>query len=694
MRPTTLVVAIAAALPALVAAQATLPTVTVTAEQGAAAQSYNPLVSSSATKLDAPLRDIPQTVNVVNEALIKDQAAHSLQDALQNVPGVSFHIGDGQRDQVYIRGFDAIGDQFVDGLRDDALYYRDLSNVERVEVVKGPAAVLYGRGSSGGIVNRITKKPRPESRRELELTVGSWDQKRGAFDFGDAMGDTVDFRVTGAMERAGSFRDEGFLEREAVAPSLAMKLSRDTRLLVQAEYLRDRRITDMGIPAFRGRPADVSLDTYYGTADAEDDDFSQSEVSSGRITLDHRINDSFALRNHFGIYSYDLDRQNTFAATVNETTQKASLFHGAVDRQDEGWFNQLELTQELSAAGMRHQLLYGLEFGRQEKDFQSWNWSVRPAVDIFDPVRPALSAFGNRVLANDNLTTMNVASAYVQDLVTLSPQWKALVGLRHDRFEQEVKDRMPGQSDRDRSDSEWSPRTGLVFQPNAWQSWYLSYSRSFQPAGETLTFTSAQAEMKPEETSNIEIGTKLDFLDGRLSATAAVFELERTDIKNTDPVTKKLVAVGTQRTRGVELTLAGEIAPRWTLSAGYAYLDARITRSVGVQNGVALEDNRAALTPENSANVWLMHDLGHGLSVGGGVRHVGDRYASPDNLVTLPDYVTADAAVTYKTKTYDLALNVKNLTDEEYFVSGHGASNNLNAPGAPRSVELTARFRF
>lgn len=672
--------------------EATLPAVKVTA--GVEASAYQAAAATSATRINAPLRDIPQTVNVVTEALIDDQGARSLQDTLQNVPGVSFHIGDGQRDQAYIRGFDAIGDQYVDGLRDDGLYYRDLSNIERVEVVKGPAAVLYGRGSSGGIINRITKKPGPDAVREVELIVGSDDQKRATFDVGAAVNEAADFCIAGAIERSGSFREEGFVERENLAPSLALRLSPDTRLLIQAEKLRDRRITDMGIPAFQGRPTDVASDTYYGTANAERDDYSEANVTAGRITLDHRIDDSLSLRNHFGTYSYTLNRQNTFAATVNEAARTGSLFHGATDRDDEGWFNQLELSQDLNAGSMRHQLLYGLEIGRQRKDFQSWNWNVRPTVDLFDPVLPELSAFGSAVLANDNLTTMEVTSLYVQDLVTLSPQWKALVGLRHDEFRQQVKERIAAQPDRERTDSEWSPRAGVVFQPTDWQSWYLSYSRSFQPSGETLAFSSAQAEMAPEETTNLEIGTKLDLLDGRVSATAAVFELERTNIKNTDPVTRALVAVGTQRTRGVELTVAGEIAAGWQLSAGYAYLDARVTRSVAVQNGVALEGTRAALTPEHSANLWLVHDLGHGFSVGGGLRYVGDRYASPDNLVTLEEYVTADAVLMYKTRAYDLALNVKNLTDEEYFISGHGASNNLNAPGAPRSVELTARFRF
>jgi catecholate siderophore receptor len=661
---------------------------------------YQPLTTTTAAKIDAPLRDIPQTVNVIPEKLIQDQAAQSMQDALKNVPGVSFHIGDGQRDQFYIRGFDAIGDLFVDGIRDDALYYRDLSNVERIEVVKGPAAVLYGRGSSGGIINRITKKP-GVSVRDVEVTLGSYDKKRAAFDIGETLGEAAAFRLTGAVEDSGSFRDEGFLERESIAPSLSFQFTEDTRLLLQVEKLHDRRITDMGIPAFRGKPANVNRDTYYGVADAEDNDYSDSDVLSGRATLEHKFSDNVTLRNVFGTYNYELDRKNTFGQIVNESTQRVRLFHGETRRQDDGWFNQLELTQKAELAGMQHQLLYGVEVGRQYKDLQVWNYGVRPEVPLFNPGQPALSAFGPRPATPtaNNLTTLKVTSAYVQDLLTLSEHWKALVGLRHDKFEQIVDDRRA--ADRDRTDSEWSPRAGLVFQPTAWQSYYVSYSRSFQPSGEVLAFTASQAEMAPEETTNIEIGTKLDFLGGRLSTTAALFHLERENIKNTDPVTRALVPVGTQRTRGLELTLTGELAPGWQVYAGYAHLDARITESIATQTTnttpgvvVPLEGNRAALTPQNSANLWLMRDLGQGFSVGGGFNYVGDRYASPDNTVTLDSYLTLDAAAIYRSKQYDVALNLKNLTDEEYFVSGHGASNNLNAPGAPRTAELTLRLHF
>lgn len=655
---------------------------------------YQAVTASSATKIQAPLKDVPQTVNVVTDRLIEDQAAHSLQDTLRNVPGVSFHIGDGQRDQFYIRGFEALGDLFIDGLRDDAMYYRDLANIERVEVVKGPAAVLYGRGSSGGIINRISKKPSATPVREAELTVGSFGQKRLALDVGDRLGDAAQFRVVGAVEDADSFRDQGFLKRNLIAPSLALALSPDTKLLFQVEQLNDRRVTDMGIPAYRGKPAKVSRKTYYGTNNADRDDYSDADVTSGRIKLDHRINDSLSLSNHFGTYRYRLDRQNTFGQTVNNNTGEVSLFHGATDRDDQGWFNQLELTQRLATGSVGHQLLYGIELGKQDKDLQVYNWSKKPTTSVLNPVQPSLSAFGSRVLGTNNRTSLDVQSVYVQDLITFTPQWKALVGIRHDTFRQSVNERMANAVDRERTDREWSPRAGVVFQPNSWQSYYLSYSRSFQPSGEVLAFTTAQSQMAPEETSNVEAGVKLDLFGGKASATAAVFELERTDIKSTDPVTKAIIPVGEQRTRGVELTLAGEVAPGWQLSAGYAYLDAVITKSIGLSNGVAIDGKRAALTPMHSANLWLMKDLGHGFRLGGGLNYADDRYAAPDNTVTLDGYVTADAALIYQAKAYDLALNVKNIADKHYFVSGHGASNNLNMPGAPRSVELTARFRF
>lgn len=248
----------------------TLPAVNVV---GAQDDGYTTPDATSGTKTNAPLRDVPQTINVVPARVLEDQHVNSMQDALKNVPGVSFSHGDGQRDQVSIRGFSAMTDQYVDGFRDDALYFRDLSNIERVDVIKGPAAVLYGRGSAGGLINRISKKP-GRNITAANLSLGSWKDRRLEADLGRTTGDqSLSWRLTGAIEKADSYRHQQFLDRKAIAPSAQIRFSPDTQVLLQAEYLNDRRVTDFGIPAYQGRPVNVDPGTYYGAANARDADY-------------------------------------------------------------------------------------------------------------------------------------------------------------------------------------------------------------------------------------------------------------------------------------------------------------------------------------------------------------------------------------------------------------------------------------
>ena len=675
------------------ASSAELPEIRV---QGARepAPTYHPPTATTATKVEAPLRDIPQTVNVVPQQLLQDQAVRSMEGALKWVPGVGLSHGDGQRDQVTIRGFTAIADQFVDGLRDDALYFRDLSNIEQVEVIKGPASVLYGRGSSGGLINRITKKPGID-KTEVAATVGSWNQRRGEFDLARNFAESgIAFRITGAVERADSYRDQQFLKREVLSPSLSFKLSPDTSLLLQADYLSDRRVTDFGIPAYRGRPVDVPARTYYGAANARDTDYTQSDVTSFGFTLNHRFNDQLSIRNAFRRYDYSLDRNNTLVGSVNEAALRASLNRSNVRRDEDGYLNQTELTQKLALAGMEHQIMYGLEFGKQNKDQVFRTQNNIATVALFNPVPPALPFRVTAAPATDNLGIMKTASIYVQDLVAISSHWKALAGVRYDRFEQQTDERRPGQRDLNRTDRAWSPRVGIVYQPTLSQSYYASVSKSFQPSGESFPLAANNADIAPEKTTNQEIGAKFDLFEGKASATASLFRLERTNIKATDPVTNRLIPIGVQRTDGLELTLSGELPGGWQIWSGYAYLDAAITSSIARDAGQPVEGKRATLTPKHTANLWLTKSLGHGLRAGAGVNYVADRFANPGNTVTLPSYTTVDAMVAYRVAKWDLQLNINNLFDRDYIVSGHGTSRNLNLPGAPRNVQLTARYAF
>lgn len=662
---------------------------------------YKPEQSKAALKIDAPLRDVPQSINVVPQSVLRDQGADSLEDALKNVPGIGLSNGDGQRDQVTIRGFSAIGDQYIDGVRDDALYFRDMSNIERVEVIKGPAAVLYGRGSSGGLINSVTKKPTFAPVQEVGVSFDSEGKRRTQFDAGwaDQEQKNKAFRVTGALEDSDTFREDGFLERKALAPSAYFQLSDDLEINLGASYLYDKRLIDFGIPSLNGRPVDVGRDKRFGSADA-DQDYTRSEIFSLTAGIDYRINDAFTLSNTSRYYHYDLDRNNTLAhtdanrfVTAPDGTLLVKLKRGNVQRKEDGWFNQTELKQNAMIAGLNHQLLYGVEFGRQEKDQQFYNQNDVARVPVYGDTLLPVPSQANRK-TGDGLNTQETTGLYVQDLIELSPHWKALLGVRYDEFDQSFRDDLNGKAELERTDYTLSPRAGLVWQPDDAQSYYLSVSRSYQPSGEMFQVSATNVELKPEQTTNYEIGAKWNLLQDRLMLTAAVFRLERTDIKTTDPINPaKLVLAGEQRTDGFETTFMGQLSDKWQLYGGYAFLDAEITKSNSKTNGVDNEGQVPTLTPRHSANLWAVRSLDTDWRVGMGANYVGSRYTALDNETEMPGYTTVDAALFYQQPKWDAALRLFNVFDKEYYASAHG-SVDLITSGAPRTLELSANYRF
>lgn len=684
--------------------EVSLPEVAV---QGNKDVGYSPAISTSATKSSTPLRDVPQTVNVIPEQLIRDQGARSMQDVLRNVPGVGMSSGDGQRDQVTIRGFSAISDQFIDGIRDDAMYYRDLSNIERVEVLKGPAAVLYGRGSSGGLINRVTKKPQDSDFGEVTVTLGSNDLKRTSFDMNNSLNENVDLRVTGAYEDSGSFRDQGFVERSSIAPSLAIKFTEDTKLLVQGEFAKDKRVTDFGIPSFNGKPVDVPISTYYGSGNARHDDYTATENASLTAAFDHRFNDALSVRNVTRYYIYDLDRNNTLpGGTVDTATLTVGRSRGQVTREEDGYFNQTDFIYKNALGGLKQEWLFGMEVGKQNKFQQFSNKANIDRVSIFNPggVVPRALTAAEIAAGRPADSVFKVLGIYAQDQIALTPEWKALLGIRYDTFKQDTHfggaATIPAPLSR--TDKTWSPRAGLVWQPSETASYYVSYSKSYQPSGESFALAANNADNAPEQTENREIGAKLDFLDGALSVTGALFNLVRSDIKTIDPAnTTVLINVGEQRTNGLELTASGSLPHGWDISTGYAYLDGRITKSNSTVSTaqtptvlIALEGNRPSLTPKHSAFVWAIKQLGGGFSVGGGLNYSADRFASQSNAVVLPSYLTADLAAYYRSKLYDVTVNLKNVTDKKYIVSAHGSNDNLLMPGAPREIQVALTYKF
>jgi catecholate siderophore receptor len=647
--------------------------------------------SETVAKLPIPTRDLPQSVEIVNQQLIESQAVRSMQDALYNVTSVVVAQGEGRRDQFLIRGFNALGDQFIDGVRDDAPYYRELANVERIEVIKGPAAVLYGRGSSGGLINRVTKRPNYEEQiGKADLIFGSYGLKRGVIDFGRPLiSDKLAFRLVGAGEETGSFRHYFFLRRGFVAPSLAWRPTSDTDVLMQVEYLQDHRLPDRGLPSYRGRPVDVPIGTYYGYPDR---DSTTNRAFSQAIKVEHRINDAWSVRNLFRHIGYATDFYTTApdgVSLVNGQLRVLRRQYSSSSRQD-NFFNQTEATGSLRLFGWQHLTLFGVELGSQDRKSIFYRNSTVGSVSLINPIlTPPVTS--NQPTTNNDFDG-RVLGLYAQDLITFARQWKLLVGARYDRFNQKLVDFLGGPT-LGRIDREWSPRVGLVYQPTQLVSLYVSFTRSFQPSGENLSLATNNVEIKPETTRNYEAGVKAMIAPLRLNTTLAVFRLERDNIKTTDPQNPtRLLPIGKQRTDGIETTFAGTPLRGLDLFGGFSLLSARIVRSTSVSAGVPLQGRRAGLVPQAMGNIWMTYALPKNFAIGFGAYGRSKVFTSANNLVTLPGFVRFDAGLFWRREHYEAGINLRNITNRRYYETSHGDNNIL--PGAPINGSFTLRYRW
>ncbi len=638
----------------------------------------------TATRTGTALKDVPQSVSAVTSEELQERNARSVNEALETVPGVSMTMGEGRRDQVNIRGFSALFDQYLDGFRDDSPYYRDLGNVERIEVLRGPASVLYGRGSGGGLVNRESKKPRfGGDIGEVSLAAGSDGFVRGTFDIGRSSGEDFAWRFNAASERADSFRDHYSLQRQMLAPSAAWRIGNGT-LTAQAELLKDRRTPDRGVPGINGRPADVDISTYYGDRAR---DHLDNDAAQGRVGWLAPIGERWQLRVAAVGTRVDGTFYNTYVVKPSADGTMVERAQYNADTHSRDSFGQAELLGDIDGGGIAHTLLLGIEGGHQQRDTRQWRGTAGN-VSLVDP-DPGIGSMPG-ALSTDRAFVGNSVGVYAQDQMALAEHWKALVGARWDRYEQDLEDHL-GTDPLSRTDNKLSPRAGLVWQPNVHQSVYGAWSRSFQSSGDGFSLATNTADLEPEQSTLKEVGWKGEWLDGGLTAAVAVFEQTRDGLRTADPADPtRLIQVGEQRSRGAEFELGGRIGEHFDLRFGYTHLDAEIVRSNDNQGGIPLQGNRPSNVPEDSASLWSTYALGHGFDVGLGVFAVGDRFSANDNLITLPGYVRTDALLRWRGGKHEIALNLRNLGDITYYETAHTTHQIM--PGAPRSVALTWRM--
>lgn len=665
--------------------------------------SYDVDVTTSATRTPTDLNDIPQAISIVTEAQIDDQSLRSIADVLRYVPGATFGQGEGHRDQVTLRGNGSTADFFVDGLRDDVQQYRGLYNVDRIEVLKGPNAMIFGRGGGGGVINRVLKRPLAS---DFVRGTLSADNEGGFLidaDLNHAFSEAIAVRLNGVYERFETFRDVYEGDRFAINPTLAWSIGGRTRIDLGYEYSQDDRAVDRGIPSLAGRPLSGFRDTFFGDPDVNDTAF-DANVLRGRI--EHAFSDTLTLTSRILYGDYDKAYQNVFPATAVTVSATDPRTLGIEAYRDttvrENLFSQTDLVWEVATGPLSHVLLAGVEIGRQDTTSERINGFFlgvpttsngrRAVVSLTDPlVTPAVefragpAGVGNRRTASQ----ADVLAFYVQDQVSIGDHLDLIAGLRYDRFELTADNLFTGQTLR-RVDDLWSPRLGIVVKPLETVSVYGSFSRSYLPqSGDQFTSLDlTSAALEPERFDNYEVGVKWDIRPA-LSFTAALYQLDRTNTRA--PLTGGVIVLtGEQRSRGLELQVAGEIRRNWHISAGYALQEAKVRTAT---TACATGDCDVPLIPRHQASLWTRYDFTTALGAGFGIYHQSRSFASISNAVALPAYTRVDAALFWKvTPQIQAQLNVENLLDETYFPTAHN-DNNIT-PGAPTTVKATLRFGF
>ncbi len=655
-------------------------------------------ISSAGLKTETPLLDTPQIVSVITREQLDDQALQDIGDILRYTPGASIGQGEGHRDQITIRGQNTTASFFVDGLRDDAEYFRPLYNIERVEIHKGPNAMIFGRGGGGGIVNRVTKTPL--AGQIFGSVTGSADSFSALYLNGDvniAIGDNAAFRVNGLYEEFDNHRDFFEGRRFAINPTIATELGEKSRILFSYEYVNDNRVVDRGVPSFNNEPITGFRDTFFGIPGTN---VTELQAHILKLRLEHDFSDNLQLNSTTIYANYNKFYQNIFAAGSDVNAGTVTL-DGYFDRRDrENYITQGNLVWKGNSGGIGHTVLLGYEIGsqqgvniRRDVDFRvggvqtNTGRSDRITIPLAQVIgRPAHSFPVN---SRDRLTDLNFVSLYIQNQISIGDMFDIIGGVRYDRFDIEVNDIVNNRI-LPRTDNRFSPRFGLIFKPKENISLYAGYSRSFLPRSgdQFLTLTPATVNLAPEVFENYEIGAKWD-IRPNLSLTTALFRLDR-DNQAVATDNDGNSAFQGSRTEGFEIQLVGQLLPGWQINAGYSYLDARES---GRLDGGIFTNRRIGQVPQHMFSLWNRYEVNEQLGIGLGLTHQSSQFARTNSAVRLPSYTRVDAAFYYAVnEQFRVQLNVENLFDTTYFPAVHNSDNITT--GAPINARLTATVSF
>ncbi len=660
----------------------------------------------NSVKTPTPIIDVPQSLSITTAEQITQQGFDSIGDIVLYTPGVTQSQGEGHRDAVVFRGVRSTADFFVDGVRDDVQYYRSFYNLEQVEILRGPNALLFGRGGTGGILNRVTKKGViGEQFTGFQASVDTFGAFSGQIDTNVELGDNAALRVNGYYESLNNHRDFFDGDRFGINPTLRFNAGEKTTVDLSYEYIDNERFVDRGIPSSGGAPAAQLADITF--ADPENN-FTTFESHVLRANVQHDFSNHLKGNLTASWGDYDKVYANLFPVGFDSATNAVSL-DGYIDTtQRQNFVLAGNLVGDFKTGSIGHTILFGGEFidtSNNNDRFNAFFDTSQDDVESFLAVRPlalnnfsGINAAGNPTtfafsdLNDDTEADVTVYSFFIQDEIKVTDWLNLVIGGRFDSFDITVDnvETFINTGTRDilsRRDSDFSPRLGVILKPKENISFYGSFSESFLPrSGEQFADINPPDDaLDPDTFQNLELGLKWDFKPG-LSFTAAVFEIEQSSpqVADNDPGTLDIIDSEIQ---GFEAQIQGYVTDAWYISAGYSYLDGEQVDDFGV------EGNRLRELPENTFNIWSTYQLTPKFGIGAGLTYQDESFADNGNSVTLPSFTRIDAAAFYDiSENLRIQVNIENLTDTEYFPNAHTA-NNITV-GAPLNARFTISGRF
>ncbi|MFP6561185.1 TonB-dependent receptor [Paraburkholderia sp. B3] len=697
----------AAAAPAAASSAAaegsTLPAISVSGQTDP--QDFQAERSTVGAKTPTALRDIPQSVTVINKAVMQSQGATSFQDALRNAPGITIGGAEGGQigNNINLRGFTAQNDIYLDGFRDRNQYYRDTFDLDAIEVLYGPSSMLFGRGSTGGVVNQVSKKANLTPSAEVSTTVGTDDRYRTSVDLNHPLGDTAAFRLNAFGQSLGSTRDEMKNKDYGIAPELRFGIGTPTEVTLSALIQHNYDMPDYGVQSINGHAFAPSKSTYYGLTD----DRTIQDVQTVTARVDHKFNDQFKITNQTEFSHSLTDARETAAGAVltgplatspalsngNYTTLPLSDLYvklASHDRviENHSIYNDSMAEYKFDTGFLKHDVIAGVEVGHDSYTNQAYTRNNLPILSLLDPAYMSTPSNVTQTVGNHAESGATSLAAYMNETMSLGEHWKLIGGLRWDRFQAHISNTISAPGYADQTNTFTSVRAGVIYQPTDWQSYYFSYGTSFDPSLESLTVTNNTQNLAPETTKSYEVGGKWDLLNGNLSVTSALFQQEMNNAR-TQTSSGEYLLEGDVRVRGFQAGVSGHLTDKWQVFGGYTYMDGVVLQALDGTQG-----NTLANTPRNTLTLWTTYEVAPHWEVGGGPTYMSARYAANTNYVSVGGYTRWDAMAEYHQKKWDVRLNLLNLTNKFYYDALIQSDGGRSVPGVGRTLLATFDYRL